>query len=152
MGEHGESGQVVAAALALLARREHSAVELNRKLIGRGFAAPDITSAIATLEARGWLSNERFVEAYVRSRIARGHGPLKIRAELRERGIEDALADASLTETSSFWTARAAAARSKRFGDEPPPDRHAWTRQARFLAQRGFPADLIYRVLDGADD
>jgi regulatory protein len=151
MGAHGESDEVVAAALTLLARREHSAAELNRKLLQRGFDASDITTGIAILEAKGWLSNERFVEAYVRSRIARGHGPLKIRAELRERGIDDPLADASLTETSSFWTERAAAARSKRFGHEPPSDRHAWTRQARFLAQRGFPADLIYRVLDGAD-
>jgi regulatory protein len=135
-------------ALALLARREHSEAELTRKLRQRGYSAVDIDAVLESLTARNLLSNERFAEMLVRTRIARGQGPIKIRAELRERGIDDALADACVTETSDFWCARAEAARSKRFGGAPPADRLHWTRQARFLAQRGFPADLIYRVLD----
>ena len=83
-------------------------------------------------------------------RSERGQGPLRIRAELRERGVTDVLVDEVLTTTSEFWLERANRARAKRFGEAVPTSRDEWNRQARFLAQRGFPSDLIYRALGDA--
>jgi regulatory protein len=135
------------AAVRLLARREHSRDELRRKLKRRGHDPSIIEAVVGALDEAAYVSDARFAEMFVRVRCERGQGPLKIRAELRQRGVEEALADDLLTETAEYWIDRARAAREKRFGGGAPADRDEWNRQARFLAQRGFPADLIYRAL-----
>jgi regulatory protein len=140
------------AAVRLLARREHSTDELRRKLRRRGHPETVIDSVVATLSDAAYVSDSRFADTFVRVRSERGQGPLRIRAELRERGVEEALADELLTETADFWIERARNARRKRFGEAAPATRADWNRQARFLAQRGFPSDLIYRVLGASDD
>ncbi len=135
------------AAVRLLGRREHSTHELRRKLKRRGYCDDVIDEVIATLRAADSVSDARFAESFVRVRSERGQGPLRIRAELRERGVTDTLADEVLTTTTEFWLERILHARVKRFGDAAPTSRDDWNRQARFLAGRGFPADLIYRAL-----
>jgi SOS response regulatory protein OraA/RecX len=59
---------------------------------------------------------------------------------------DQALAEAGLD--GHDLRAQAEAARAKRFGPEQPVDRRAWGKQARFLAQRGFPADTIRSLFD----
>lgn len=142
-----EFSVVRVAALRLLARREHSTDELHRKLIRRGYSEETIVEVVASLRDSSSVSNERFAESFVRVRAERGQGPLRIRAELRERGIEDRLVDELLTTAADDWLARAQKARVKRFGIAPPASRDAWNQQARFLAHRGYPAELIYRTL-----
>ena len=137
-------------AIRLLARREHSADELRRKLKRRGYAQTIVDQVIATLSNAASVSDARFAESFVRVRSERGQGPLRNRAELRERGVTDVLVDEVLTTTSEFWLERANRARAKRFGSAAPASRDEWNRQARFLAQRGFPSDLIYRALGDA--
>lgn len=134
-------------AVRLLARREHSAAEIRRKLSRRSRDAAEIDTVISELVRDGLLSDARFTEAYVRSSIGRGHGPVKIRASLRQRGVFEALIDEVLTHTDEFWLARAQAATSTRFGEEAPNSRQEWGRRARFLSARGFPSDIIYRSL-----
>ncbi|HET6471345.1 MAG TPA: regulatory protein RecX [Pseudomonadales bacterium] len=134
-------------AFRLLAQREHSTDELRRKLKKRGYAVATIAAVVESLDAAHSVSDERFAESFVRVRSERGQGPLKIRAELRERGVDDGIVEAVLTATAEFWLEHARKARTKRFGVEPPGDRDTWNRQARFLAQRGYPSDLIYRTL-----
>jgi regulatory protein len=134
-------------ALRLLAQREHSTDELRRKLKKRGYATATIAVVVESLDAARSVSDARFAEGFVRVRSERGQGPLKIRAELRERGVTDGVVDEVMTATADFWLERAQKARVKRFGDALPSDRDAWNQQARFLAQRGYPADLIYRTL-----
>jgi len=134
-------------ALRLLAQREHSTDELRSKLKKRGYATATIAEVVASLDDAHSVSDVRFAESFVRVRSERGQGPLKIRAELRERGVADGVVDEAMMATAEFWLERAQRARVKRFGSAPPADRDAWNRQARFLAQRGYPADLIYRTL-----
>jgi len=144
--------EVRIAAVRLLARREHTKDELRRKLTRRGHPQACVESVVAALDEASYVSDVRFAEGFVRVRAERGQGPLRIRAELRERGVADALADEVLTETADYWLERARAARRKRFGPAAPVERGEWNRQARFLAQRGYPSDLIFRVLsDDAD-
>ncbi len=134
-------------AVRLLARREHSTDELRRKLKRRGYGQTTIDEVVSRLSKAESVSDARFAESFVRVRSERGQGPLRIRAELRDRGVTDVLVEEVLTTTSEFWLERANRARTKRFGAAVPATRDAWNRQARFLAQRGFPADLIYRAL-----
>lgn len=135
------------AAIRLLSRREYSGAEMRRKLVSKGLQAAVVDRVVDQLVSDALLSDGRFADALVHSRIGRGQGPIKIRAELRERGVSEELIEDTLTQTGEFWLERAEQARCKRFGADLPEDRGQWTKEARFLAQRGFPADLIYRVL-----
>ena len=133
------------AAVRLLARREHARLELERKLTGRGHAAELVEGVVADLAATGLQSDDRFAEVFVRSAVDRGHGPLKIRAGLRERGVD---ADAALMGFGDEeWRDKAAMAVDKRFGQGPPRSREDWAKRARFLAGRGFSSDVASRVL-----
>ena len=135
------------AAVRLLARREHSRLELARKLAGRGHPVELVDEIIADLARAGLQSDERFAQAFLRSALARGQGPLKIRAGLTERGVDDGIASAQLALDAHEWIERAAGASRKRFGSSLPENRADWARRARFLAGRGFPSDVVAKVL-----
>jgi len=134
-----------------LARREHSEQELARKLAARGYDADTVAATLAALVADRLLSNARFAETFVHARIQRGSGPQKIRAELRERGVSDALIDASLETHEADWRELARAVREKRFGSSQPGDFRERSRQMRFLQQRGFSAEQIKGVFRNGD-
>jgi len=136
----------------MLGRREHGRMEIARKLRAKGHPADVVDEVVARLVELELISDVRFAEGFVRSRLQRGQGPLRIRAQMRDRGIDDQLADDILTETGEFWQCKAEQAREKRFGKGHPSERTTWGRQARFLSQRGFPGDVIYRVLGQMHD
>lgn len=149
MGE--TEAQARTAALRLLAAREHGAEELARKLRQKGHPADAAEQAVAALQVEGLLSEERFVEAFVRSRLERGSGPLRIRAELGRRGIGEMLTVSHLDLPHAQWCELAEAARRKRFGADRPHESREWARQARFLEYRGFTAEQIRSVLNPED-
>ena len=153
--EAGEDDDPAAAArqtaLGLLARREHSRRELAYKLAQRGYDANIVEPLLSGLATEGLLSEERFVEGYVYARSARGYGPLRIRAELRERGVPDDLVDGFLDDRDPQWADAVAAAHRKRFGADRPSDFKERARQTRFLQQRGFTPEQIRRVLNESD-
>ena len=135
-------------AVKLLGSREHSRQELRRKLNAR-HADTDLTEAVLDdLEQRGLLSDERFAESYVDQRSRKGYGPLRIRAELAERGIDGALSARWVDARSCDWDAVLEDAAARKFGDAPVTDMQALARRGRFLEQRGFPISLVRRYLD----
>ena len=135
-------------AVELLARREHSRLELERKLSARGFPDGVIGPALDSLERSGTLAATRFTESFIRSRLAKGQGPVRIRTELAERGVADEQVSELLHGAEVDWLATARAVRSKRFGPEPPRDFRERARQARFLQYRGFTADQVRAALE----
>ena len=135
-----------ASAVRLLARREHSAFELRHKLASRDFDRGIIDAVLDELIETGYLSDQRFADLYIRGRFERGMGPLRIRAELRERGIADALMEITLEEFATYWVESANRQRSRRFGEVPPADFAERARQMRFLQQRGFTGEQIRAV------
>ena len=141
-----ERGRAREAAMRALAAREHSIGELVSKLERKGFDRELAHWAATQLSEEGLQSDDRFAESFVRSRVARGYGPVLIRQELRQREISDDCIDEYLTRDHGFWAGRASDALDKRFR-EAPDSREAWGRQARYLSRRGFPADLIYACL-----
>lgn len=141
-----------AIALRLLARREHSRAELELKLRQRGLPGEVIAPVLDDYEARGWLSDERYAEILVRQRLETGHGPLRVRADLQQKGIRETPAAFSEI-TEQQWCASAVGARRKRFGLENlRNDREARARQGRFLARRGFRQEQIEHALAQTDE
>ena len=134
--------QAYRAAVRLLATREHSRAELRRKL-GRNFPGEVLEAVLDELSAEGLQSDDRFVENYLHSRMERGFGPLRIHAELKERGIDEARIRQALEAVEEQWQERLLQVARRKFGDGPPGDRREMGRRARFLAGRGFPEPLV---------
>ncbi|MEM7253390.1 MAG: regulatory protein RecX [Pseudomonadota bacterium] len=124
--------------MGLLARREHSQVELVTKLRRRGFDSTVVDQVVAALAEAGLQSDDRFAEAFAASRRSRGYGPLKILAELRNRGIRAPKLADILPLSDREWVDDARALRCRRFGDAPPEDAAERARQTRFLERRGY--------------
>ncbi len=134
------------AAMRLLVRREHAARELHLKLLQRGFEDDVIDPVLRRLEEEGSLSNQRFAEEFTRKRVQQGYGPVRIRAELRERGVDDGLIAASLGEFEDDWPETLRRTKDKRFGAGAPKDIRDRARQQRFLVNRGFSPEQIRRL------
>ena len=135
-----------------LARREHARGELHDKLTSFGFD-PDVSGdAIAQLTNDGLQSDQRFVEAFIRSRINQGKGPVKIRTDLRERGVGAALIDEGLIEAGQDWYGLAREVRLKKFGAGRPGDFKEKARQMRFLQSRGFEQDHIQAAVSAGEE
>jgi regulatory protein len=132
------------AAMNLLARREHSTRELFRKLTAR-FGEPELVEEqIQRLTDERLQSDQRFAESFVRQRALRGKGPLRLRQEMRERGISDPDIERALTEADIDWQAVAADVLVKKFGSVKASDLKEKARRNRFMQYRGF-GDEHYR-------
>jgi len=140
------------AALALLAGRDFGRAELVRRLAKRGYAAAVVNTVVDGLVAERLLSETRFVEQFIRQHAGRGHGPVRIRAELRERGVPEPEIEAGLEAAGEDWARIARDTRRRRFGLSSPADDRERARQVRFLQYRGFSADHIRAALGPGDD
>ncbi len=149
MGERGLK-QCRATAMNLLARREHSSHELRRKLLSRDYEAAVVDVALAALIAERLLSDERFVESFVRYKINSGLGPLRLRQALRDHGIANDAIEESLLDQS--WRQLAVEVRQKRFGDALPDKYEERAKQMRFLQYRGFTVDQINGAMKQQDE
>ncbi len=121
--------------LELLARREHSRLELRQKLIQRGYPAEAVATALDQLVAERLLDESRYAEIYASSRVDKGYGPLRIASELRQRGIPDELTDAAIAALDEFWLPKLRELHRKRF-------------KSQVLRQRGFTLDQIKVLFD----
>jgi regulatory protein len=134
-------------ALDLLARREHTRAELQRKLAPHTDDPDELASLLDELSRRGWLSDARFAEALVHDKQAR-FGSARLAHALRERGVPDAVIREQMTELKETELARARQVWQTKFG-VLPEDAKGRAKQMRFLQSRGFGLDVIAKVLRG---
>ncbi len=106
-----------------------------------------IEETLNALAADGLQSDARYAEVLIRSRVNRGQGPLRIRADLRQRGLVGEVFEPLLEDYAEQWPELAQQVVERRFGSDAATDRGEWARRARFLAGRGFPEGLVGRVL-----
>lgn len=139
-----------ARALDALARREHSRVELGRKLSVHCADRDELAQLLDDLEARGWLSDTRYAEQLTQARQSR-YGCRKIVYELREQGIAEALIEAAQETLTTTELERARGVWEKKFGVAAATAKER-ARQARFLQMRGFDPQVIYRLLDSRSE
>ena len=129
--------------MRLLASREHSRAELRRKLAGKAQYSELIEPVLDSLEARNALSDRRFAERYIESRIDRGFGPLRIHAELLEKGLDSELVSLCLHAPDFYWEKLLRRTAARKFGPDPAAGRRERAVRARFLEYRGyFPAHI----------
>ena len=140
------SADIRLAAMNLLARREHSVRELRDKLKRRFPDDEKIDAQIARLIEERLQCDVRFAQSYARQRISRGYGPLRLREELRERGVSDTDVAAAMDELQIEWCAVATDVLYKKFGALAAIDLKEKARRARFMQYRGFTVEH-YRPL-----
>jgi regulatory protein len=139
------------AAMDLLARREHGRVELTRKLRQRGAPVELIDTALERLAQEGLLSEARYLESFVGYRARAGYGPLRIREELIQRGLSRADVEQALRDSGIDWREQLEQVWRRKFAGQLPGDARERAQQGRFLSYRGYPLDLIGRLLRGID-
>jgi regulatory protein len=134
-------------AMDLLARREHSVAELRRKLLAKGYAQLAVDEQLRLLEQENLLSDQRFAESYVNFRSKKGFGPVRIRHELKEKGVNATLIEEYL-DNNDYWRNIAKEVREKRFGTTLPKDYKDIAKQMRFLQYRGFSNEQLRHLFD----
>ena len=135
-----------------LARREYGQTELIRKLADKGYERDAAAQAVVQLTEEGLQSDERFAESFVQSRINQGKGPVRIRLELKERGIAPGVTDDALTRARQDWYQLARAVRVRKFGRKLPGEFKEKARQMRFLQYRGFEQEQIRSAVQSHGD
>ncbi len=143
-------------ALRYLAQREHTRVELERKLARHVEDQPEasaqvqIAAALDELAARGLLSEARAAESVLLGQ-GRRYGLRRLKQTLQTRGLAPELVAQTLQRARTTELERALEVWRRRFGC-PPADAAERARQMRFLAGRGFEGDVIRRVVRGGED
>ena len=132
--------------MRLLSMREHSRLELCNKLKVKGFAQDEIQEVLDGLVNEGWQSDQRFAESFIRQRIQKGYGPIRIEYDLKQRGIDSVSMDEILQETSISWIDSLETVYLKKYSSDSSLSHKEWAKRARFLCQRGFSGEMI-RVL-----
>ena len=137
-------------ALRYLSMREHSRLELGRKLLRYAEEGDDVEALLDFLEKNNWLSQERFSESLVHRRSAR-FGNSRIMAELQSHGlggealqeVKSGLAGTEMARARELW--------ERRFGTvaTDPAERN---KQIRFLMQRGFSQRAVFSAVKGEPD
>lgn len=138
-----------ARALRFLSMREHSRLELGRKLSKYAEEGDDIEALLDLLEKNNWLSQERFSESLIHRRSAR-FGNSRIVAELQSHGVKGEALQELKAGLADSETARACEVWERKFGvvATDPKERN---KQMRFLMLRGFSQRAVQTAMKGVD-
>jgi regulatory protein len=139
--------EIKEACLQYLIRREHSQQELLRKILAKGYPQSSILMIINELTEQGLQSDARFAESYARSRVHKGVGPLRIKAELQQRGAAEHAFDRAVEDIAGSWYELLQQVYQKKYADISYASPKEQLKRCRFLQQRGFANDMIYRVM-----
>ncbi|MEQ1668223.1 MAG: recombination regulator RecX [Sulfuriferula sp.] len=135
-----------ARAIDALARREHTRLELQRKLSPHTEDPEKLNALLDDLEQRGWLSDARYAEQRAHASQSR-FGSRKIEHELRQQGVAESLISTALGNLKATEFDRALQVWQKKYGALATTQQER-NKQMRFLQSRGFEMDVIYRVVN----
>ena len=136
-------------ALKLLSMREHSRLELERKLREHDKVEGELAAALDALAARGFISDERVADSVLHRRAAK-LGASRVKAELPAKGLDEAVVREAVEQLRGTELERAREVWRRKFG-RSPADAAERARQMRFLASRGFSGDAVRKAIEGAD-
>ncbi len=135
-------------AVRLLSAREHSRHELQLKLLKKGWSDNDVQEVLEWLSEHGLQSDQRYAEVYLRARVRKAYGPIRIRGELQERGVDRSIIDQALGAEPIDWLGIASTWYERRYGMAPCEDMNERSRRQQALARRGFTTDVIRELVN----
>jgi regulatory protein len=137
------------AGLRILNYRFNSEAELRAKLDRKEFPRDVIDAAIERLRREKWLDDLRFATAFVRTRLRKGIGRLRIKRELIAAGVESATIAQALDLPDHDDHAAAVVAAKKRLivlrrrGDDDAIRR----KLIAYLFRQGYDSSLAMEVV-----
>ncbi len=137
-------------ALRLLSQREHSRAELERKLATHEEEPGELAKALDELQARDFINDGRAIESVIHRRSGK-LGAARVKQELAAKGLSGEAVAAALAQLKDSELDRAREVWRKKFGT-PPQDAQERSKQIRFLITRGFAAEVVRKVVQGADE
>jgi regulatory protein len=135
------------AAIGLLSRREYSRHELYQKLVARTSSETYLLQLLDQLIESGYQCDQRFAESFLRSRINRGLGIMRIERELKEKGIDQDLIE-QILQADIDWFELAYGCGLRKFQSLDLTDYKEKQKSFRYLAYRGFSMDQIHFAIE----
>jgi regulatory protein len=151
VAEKAQADNVVelrARALRLLARREHTRQELERKLSPHAGSSEDLKGLLTGLKQKNQLSEERFAEERARQ-LSRKYGAARIRQDLKAKGVSEELISRFSSSENEMQKAKEILERKYR---TPAATREEKAKRMRFLQSRGFSSEIIFKLLSARND
>lgn len=134
------------AAARQLSYRALSKSALRQKLLDKDYPEQAVDYALAYLTEHGFLNDQQYAQSTMHSYTHRGYGTLRIRQELRRRGVAADEADEALDEYEPNWDAMHALLDRRLHGDLS--DRREVQKAVAALQRRGFLWEDIRRALN----
>ncbi|CAD7492949.1 regulatory protein RecX [Aeromonas dhakensis] len=128
-------------AMRSLARRESAESELARRLRQQGYQEEVIEAVVDYCRGYNWVNDERYGAMAVRAGAAKGHGPLKIRFDLRRKGLDDGQIDAAFEQPELDWFELALELLERRANLADLADFKLRMKWLKYLLGRGFSQD-----------
>jgi len=129
--------------------QERSTFDVRRKLHPQGLSESIVNEVVDALISENFLSNERFLESYVRAHVEyKGWGPMRIMQGLRKKGFSGSQAENAVLSVPKARFKDLLAELIEKRSNELPQNRE---RVIRFLLNRGFHVNEILRMLEEAE-
>lgn len=135
------------AALRYLEHREHSKQEVRSHLVSKGFLEDEIEEELKYLEEFHYVDDARYCRNYIDYGIRKGRGPVRLRYELTEKGVDSRLIQELLVECFDRDTEKAAAVKVAEKLLTSAPDEKTLAKIGRKLASLGYHTEIIYDLI-----
>ncbi|MFC0140706.1 regulatory protein RecX [Erwinia mallotivora] len=154
-------------AMRILAMRDHSEAELRRKLSlsaeraalsvsndhpSESLSPEQIDQVVAWCYENRYLDDSHFAQRYIAGRSRKGYGPQHIRMELNQKGVDQAVTTAALSNAEIDWRSKTCEAAERKFGLPLPSDWKEKAKVQRWLMTKGFLAEDIRSIFSNFDD
>ena len=149
MNKPGFQPSLKGRALRLLSQREHSRTELERKLAQHEEVPGELAKALDELQARDFINDGRAVDSVVNRRSGK-LGSARIKQELAAKGLSGEAVAEAMSSLKDSELSRAQEVWRKKFGTAPQ-DPQGKAKQMRFLLSRGFPSEVVRRIVPDID-
>ncbi len=147
MTDHNRK-KIIESITRLLARREHSVVELTQKLTQKGFESDVVGPVIQEFQQANIQSDKRFAESRVRHAADKGMGPNRIRGELAQHQIDESYIIEAFAEVDVDWFELAKKVHAKKYASRQGDSFKEKQKQRQFLQYRGFSLEHIQYAME----
>ncbi|ASK70067.1 recombinase RecX [Shewanella bicestrii] len=127
-------------------------------MLEKGFEVVDIEPVLDDCEASGFINDTRYAELLVRSHIARGHGSIRIRQAIAQKGLSKDCIEAALSANEHDWFELAKVKAIKKYVTPKVTEvkgsqsrelvAKEKAKRVRFLLSQGFNYEQVSYALD----
>ncbi len=129
-----------------LSRREHSEKEIYLKFVNLVNSKDILLEEILKLKEEGLISNQRYAEAYIRSRFHSGFGPVRIKYELEKKGVIKTIIKTAFQETDLDWDDKLKSELKKKYESNDMKNLNI-NKISKFFLYRGFDLEKISKFI-----